>query len=53
MNGTNSAAVPLARVLKVEVTDATLSIDLEAGRSVSVSHRVVSPSREWHTQGTR
>jgi hypothetical protein len=36
MNGTNSAEVTLARVLKVEVTDDTLSIDLEDGRSVSV-----------------
>ena len=36
MNGTNSAVVTLARVLKVEVTDDTLSIDLEDGRSVSV-----------------
>jgi hypothetical protein len=51
-NGTNSAVVTLARVLKVEVTDDTLSIDLEDGRSFR-SHRVVSPSREWHTRGTR
>jgi len=36
MNGTNSAAVTLDRVLKLEVTDDTLSIDLEDGRSVSV-----------------
>ena len=36
MNGTNSAVVALARVLKVKVTDDTLSIDLEDGRSVSV-----------------
>lgn len=36
MNGTNSAAVTLARVLKVEVTDDTLSVDLEDGRSISV-----------------
>ena len=36
MNGTNSAVVTLARVLKVEVTDDTLSIDLEDGRSLSV-----------------
>ena len=36
MNWTNSAVVTLARVMKVEVTDDTLSIDLEDGRSVSV-----------------
>ena len=36
MNGPNSAVVTLARVLNVEVTDDTLSIDLEDGRSVSV-----------------
>ena len=36
MNGMNSAVVTLARVLKVEVTDDTLSIDLDDGRSVSV-----------------
>jgi uncharacterized protein DUF2442 len=36
MNGTISAVVTLARVLKVEVTDDTLSIDLEDGRSVFV-----------------
>ena len=36
MDGTNSVVVTLARVLKVEVTDDTLSIDLEDGRSVSV-----------------
>jgi hypothetical protein len=36
MNGTNFAVVTIARVLKVEVTDDTLSIDLEDGRSVSV-----------------
>lgn len=36
MIGTNSAVVTLARVLKVEVTDDTLSVDLEDGRSVSV-----------------
>ena len=36
MNETNSAVVTLARVMKVEVTDDTLSIDLEDGRSVSV-----------------
>jgi hypothetical protein len=36
MNGTNSAVVTLARVLNVEVTDDTLSVDLEDGRSVSV-----------------
>ncbi len=36
MNGTPSAVVTLARVAKVEVTDDTLSIDLEDGRTVSV-----------------
>ncbi len=36
MNGTNSVVVTLARVLKVTVTDDTLSVDLEDGRSVSV-----------------
>jgi len=36
MNGTNSAVVILARVLNVEVTDDTLSVDLEDGRTVSV-----------------
>jgi len=36
MNGTNSAEVTLARVLTVEVTDDTLSVDLEDGRTVSV-----------------
>ena len=36
MNGMNSAEVTLARVLKVDVTDDTLSVDLEDGRTVSV-----------------
>ena len=36
MNGTNSVVVTLARVLSVEVTDDTLSVDLEDGRTVSV-----------------
>lgn len=36
MNGSNSVVVTLARVLSVEVTDDTLSVDLEDGRSVSV-----------------
>src|SRR5258708_30539578 len=36
MNGTNSAVVTLSRVLNVEVTDDTLSVDLEDGRTVSV-----------------
>ena len=36
MNGTNFAVVTLARVLKVEVTEDTLSIDLEDGGSVSL-----------------
>jgi|ERR1041384_1297965 hypothetical protein len=36
MDGTNSAVVTLARVLSVEVTDDTLSVDLEDGRTVSV-----------------
>lgn len=35
MNG-NSAVVTFARVLSIEVTDDTLSVDLEDGRSVSV-----------------
>jgi hypothetical protein len=36
MNGTNSVVVTLARVLNVAVTDDTLSVDLEDGRTVSV-----------------
>lgn len=36
MNGTNSAVVTLARILNVAVTDDTLSVDLEDGRTVSV-----------------
>ncbi len=36
MNGMNSAEATLARVLNVEVTDDTLSVDLEDGRTVSV-----------------
>lgn len=36
MNGTNSAVVTLARVSGVEVTDDTLSVDLDDGRTVSV-----------------
>ncbi|MFN3332162.1 MAG: DUF2442 domain-containing protein [Caldilinea sp.] len=38
MNGMNSAAVtlPPARVVSVEVTDDTLSVDLEDGRTISV-----------------
>jgi hypothetical protein len=36
MNGMNSAVATLARVLSVTVTDDTLSVDLEDGRSVSV-----------------
>jgi hypothetical protein len=36
MNGATSPVVTLARVLNVEVTDDTLSVDLEDGRSVSV-----------------
>src|SRR5436853_7743238 len=36
MNGMNSVEVTLARVLKVLVTDDTLSVDLEDGRTVSV-----------------
>jgi len=36
MNRTNSAEVTLARVLTVEVTDDTLSVDLEDGRTISV-----------------
>jgi hypothetical protein len=36
MNGMNSAEVTLARVSNVSVTDDTLSVDLEDGRTVSV-----------------
>jgi hypothetical protein len=36
MNGMNSAEVSLARVLNVAVTDDTLSVDLDDGRTVSV-----------------
>jgi len=36
MNGMNSVEVTLARVLTVLVTDDTLSVDLEDGRTVSV-----------------
>src|SRR5260370_37535969 len=36
MNGTNSAVATLARVLSVTVTDDTLSVDLDDGRTVSV-----------------
>jgi hypothetical protein len=36
MNGMNSAVAKLARVLSMTVTDDTLSVDLEDGRSVSV-----------------
>ena len=36
MNGMNSVEVTLARVLKVSITDDTLSVDLEDGRTVSV-----------------
>lgn len=36
MNGTNSAVVTLARVLTVAITDDTLSVDLDDGRTVSV-----------------
>ena len=36
MNGMNSAEVTLARVLKVAVTDDTLSVDLDDGRTLSV-----------------
>jgi len=36
MNGMNSVEVTLARVLNVLVTDDTLSVDLEDGRTVSV-----------------
>lgn|SRR5574341_141508 len=36
MNGTNSVEVMSARVLSVSVTDDTLSVDLEDGRTVSV-----------------
>ena len=36
MNGTSSALLTLARVLSVAVTDDTLSVDLDDGRTVSV-----------------
>ena len=36
MSGTNSVVVTLARVLKIAVTDDTLSVDLEDGRTVAV-----------------
>src|SRR2546421_12598288 len=36
MNGINSVQVTLARVLNVAITDDTLSVDLEDGRTVSV-----------------
>lgn len=36
MNGTNSAEVTLARVLTVLITEDTLSVDLEDGRTISV-----------------
>ncbi len=36
MNGMNSAVVTLARILNVTVTDDTLSVDLEDGRTVAV-----------------
>src|SRR5438477_12581543 len=36
MNGMNSVEVTLARVLNIVVTDETLSVDLEDGRTVSV-----------------
>src|SRR5229473_7748014 len=36
MNGTNSAVATLARVLSATVTDDTLSVDLDDGRTVSV-----------------
>ena len=36
MNGTNSAVITLARILNVTITDDTLSVDLEDGRTVSV-----------------
>src|SRR5438128_7366901 len=38
MNGTNSAGTTpqLARIVHVEVTDDTLSVDLEDGRTISV-----------------
>src|SRR5437660_1826079 len=36
MNGMNSVVVTLARVLNVAVTEDTLSVDLDDGRTVSV-----------------
>src|SRR6266700_7801443 len=36
MNGINSVEVTLARVLNVAITDDTLSVDLEDGRTIAV-----------------
>ena len=36
MTGTNSAVVTLTRIVNVTITDDTLSVDLEDGRTVSV-----------------
>jgi hypothetical protein len=36
MNGMSSAEITIARVVNVSVTDDTLSVDLEDGRTVSV-----------------
>lgn len=36
MNGANSAVATLARVLNIAVTDDTISVDLDDGRTVSV-----------------
>ena len=36
MNGMTSAEVTLARILQVRVTEDTLSVDLEDGRTISV-----------------
>ena len=36
MNGTTSAEVTLARIVQVKVTEDSLSVDLEDGRTISV-----------------
>ena len=36
MNGIHSATLTLIRIIKVTVTDDTLSVDLEDGRTISI-----------------
>jgi len=36
MNGTHSATIPLIRITTVSVTDDTLSVDLEDGRTIAI-----------------